>query len=47
MAASIDSWSIEPVGPGEIDVTLRVNGIEHALRIDPRATLLDALRACT
>lgn len=26
------------------EVTLRVNGAEHALRIDPRRTLLDALR---
>ena len=25
-------------------VTLRVNGVDHALQIDPRATLLDALR---
>ena len=28
----------------EIDVALRVNGVEHALRIDPRVSLLDALR---
>jgi xanthine dehydrogenase YagT iron-sulfur-binding subunit len=27
-----------------IDVTLRVNGADHALRLDPRTTLLDALR---
>jgi xanthine dehydrogenase YagT iron-sulfur-binding subunit len=29
---------------GEIDVTLDVNGARHAMRIDPRVTLLDALR---
>ncbi|MGH7751049.1 MAG: (2Fe-2S)-binding protein [Candidatus Dormibacteria bacterium] len=27
-----------------VDVLLRVNGAEHALRLDPRTTLLDALR---
>jgi xanthine dehydrogenase YagT iron-sulfur-binding subunit len=27
-----------------VDVVLRVNGAEHRLRIDPRTTLLDALR---
>lgn len=29
---------------GRVDVTLRVNGVEHALTVDPRVTLLDALR---
>ena len=28
----------------EIDVALRVNGVQHVLRIDPRISLLDALR---
>ena len=28
----------------KIDVTLRVNGTQHALKIEPRVTLLDALR---
>jgi xanthine dehydrogenase YagT iron-sulfur-binding subunit len=27
-----------------VDVTLRVNGVEHDLALDPRTTLLDALR---
>jgi xanthine dehydrogenase YagT iron-sulfur-binding subunit len=30
--------------PPPIDVTLRVNGAEHRLQLDPRTTLLDALR---
>jgi xanthine dehydrogenase YagT iron-sulfur-binding subunit len=30
--------------PGSIPVTLRVNGQEHRIRIDPRTTLLDCLR---
>src|SRR6187401_1204312 len=32
------------VGPGEVPVTLTVNGKRIALNIDPRVTLLDALR---
>jgi xanthine dehydrogenase YagT iron-sulfur-binding subunit len=28
----------------EVAVTLRVNGVDHELRLDPRVTLLDALR---
>ena len=30
--------------PGGVPITLRVNGQEHRLRIDPRTTLLDCLR---
>jgi xanthine dehydrogenase YagT iron-sulfur-binding subunit len=34
-----------PAGlPEALDVTLRINGAEHHLKIDPRTTLLDALR---
>jgi xanthine dehydrogenase YagT iron-sulfur-binding subunit len=40
-----------PAGPhqpddrvGAVQVTLRVNGTEHRLRLDPRTTLLDCLR---
>lgn len=32
------------LAPEIVDVTLRVNGTEHTLRIEPRVTLLDALR---
>jgi xanthine dehydrogenase YagT iron-sulfur-binding subunit len=32
------------LGPGSIPVTLRVNGVERALTLEPRVTLLDALR---
>jgi xanthine dehydrogenase YagT iron-sulfur-binding subunit len=28
----------------DVDVTLYINGVEHRLRLDPRATLLDTLR---
>ena len=32
------------VGPGEVSVTLRINGQDRPLSIEPRVTLLDALR---
>jgi xanthine dehydrogenase YagT iron-sulfur-binding subunit len=31
-------------GPGPVPVTLKVNGKEHSLTLEPRVTLLDALR---
>ena len=35
------------LGPGPVPFTIRVNGADRALRLEPRATLLDALRgAC-
>src|SRR5438270_451027 len=36
-AADADAW-------GNVSVSLRVNGKEHRLRLDPRTTLLDCLR---
>ncbi len=30
--------------PGEVEVNLRVNGTAHPVRVEPRVTLLDALR---
>jgi xanthine dehydrogenase YagT iron-sulfur-binding subunit len=33
-----------PVGPGAVPITLRVNGRSHTLEVEPRVTLLDALR---
>ena len=32
------------MGPGPVDVTLRINGRERQLQLEPRVTLLDALR---
>ena len=34
-----------PEAPAPLDVVLRVNGTEHRLALDPRTTLIDALRA--
>ena len=36
--------AIEGVGPGEVAVTLTINGQRHQLRVEPRVTLLDAMR---
>ena len=35
---------VQRVGPGPVPVTLRVNGQPRTLQIEPRVTLLDALR---
>ncbi|HYW54938.1 MAG TPA: (2Fe-2S)-binding protein [Dongiaceae bacterium] len=43
--AAVTSVSVLPAtGPGPIPVTLNVNGQSHALSVEPRVTLLDALR---
>jgi len=33
-----------PAGPGPVPITLNINGKSHSLEIEPRVTLLDALR---
>jgi aerobic-type carbon monoxide dehydrogenase small subunit (CoxS/CutS family) len=33
-----------PLGPGPVEVTLEVNGQKHVLKLEPRVTLLEALR---
>jgi xanthine dehydrogenase YagT iron-sulfur-binding subunit len=33
------------MGPGEVPVTLQINGKGHSLKLEPRVTLLDALRS--
>ena len=42
--AGAQAASAAQLGPGAVPVTLRVNGRTHQLRIEPRVTLLDALR---
>jgi xanthine dehydrogenase YagT iron-sulfur-binding subunit len=32
------------VGPGEVAITLTINGQRHQLKVEPRVTLLDAMR---
>src|SRR5882672_9101722 len=46
VAAGSDS-ALTSVGPnieGAVPITLRINGKDHQLRIDPRTTLLDCIR---
>ena len=34
----------EPVGPDPVPITLNINGKSHDLKVEPRVTLIDALR---
>ena len=43
-AVSPPSGSDAVAGPGPVPITLRVNGERHTLNLEPRVTLLDALR---
>jgi xanthine dehydrogenase YagT iron-sulfur-binding subunit len=42
--AEAQSGAGRALGPGEVPIVLVVNGRRHSLRIEPRTTLLDALR---
>lgn len=42
-AASADA-APEVLGPGAVPITLKINGTPHQLSLEPRVTLLDALR---
>src|SRR3979490_373532 len=46
MAGAVSPAAAQGAGaaPAPPDIVLRVNGTEHRLRLDPRTTLLDALR---
>ena len=33
-----------PIGPGEVPITLTIDGKPHQLKVEPRVTLLDAMR---
>ena len=39
-----DAQGVHEVGPGAVPVTLTINGQPHRLTIEPRVTLLDAVR---
>jgi len=43
-APAVDAQAVNAVGPGAVPVTLNVNGQSLRLSIEPRVTLLDALR---
>ena len=40
----VHAQNLNAVGPGPVAVTLNINGQTHRLQIEPRVTLLDALR---
>ena len=42
--AARKSVARKPGGPSRMDMTLKINGRDHRLSLDPRTTLLDALR---
>ena len=42
--APADAQAVHEVGPGAVPVTLTINGQRHRLEIEPRVTLLDAVR---
>ena len=44
LAPRIPSLVRSDAAPDGLQVTLRINGAEHRLQLDPRTTLLDALR---
>ena len=42
--AKASATKCQPMGPGQVEVKLNVNGKEHVLRLEPRVTLVEALR---
>ena len=42
--AAVSADAAAPAIEGAVPITLRINGTDHALRVDPRTTLLDCLR---
>jgi len=43
-AAAPPEGTTQILGPGAVPITLKINGIPHKLNVEPRVTLLDALR---
>jgi xanthine dehydrogenase YagT iron-sulfur-binding subunit len=44
VATAAPAPEAEILGPGEVPITLKINGASHPLSVEPRVTLLDALR---
>lgn len=44
MSTATDKQPVGTLGPGSVDVPLDINGTLRVIHIDPRTTLLDALR---
>ncbi len=43
-AGDAEAQAPPALGPGEVPITLTINGQRHQVRVEPRVTLLDALR---
>jgi xanthine dehydrogenase YagT iron-sulfur-binding subunit len=43
-AGGLNAQSQAPLGPGEVPITLTINGQRYQLKVEPRVTLLDAMR---
>jgi xanthine dehydrogenase YagT iron-sulfur-binding subunit len=43
-ATSLNAQGIREIGPGAVPIQLTINGRAHKLEVEPRVTLLDALR---
>jgi xanthine dehydrogenase YagT iron-sulfur-binding subunit len=43
-ATSVNAQGIREIGPGAVPIQLTINGRAHKLEVEPRVTLLDALR---
>ena len=43
-ASAAPAAAVEVIGPGPVPFTLRINGKTHQVNLEPRVTLLDALR---
>ena len=43
-AEAVQGQTVPVVGPGAVPITLNINGRTHKLEVEPRVTLLDALR---
>src|SRR5262245_65599058 len=43
-AEGAQAQAVNAVGPGAVPMTLNINGRTHKLEVEPRVTLLDALR---
>jgi len=42
--AEAQTSGVAPLGPGPVPITLTINGKRHQLTVEPRVTLLDAMR---
>ena len=44
VGSDVDAQGSPAVGPGDVAITLTINGQRHQLKVEPRVTLLDAMR---